>query len=170
MLTAKIADRRDPPASLATSSVKRANAPPAPQMSTGEWNPTQSRVGTVYRMERITRAEALETTPTVSRILFFEISAFSQENPRVGANPPVLSAAAKKSGTGARLQRRLVALEDVYRREGVAGEKRARGALGRRAPSEPAHRLVRTWVYNPAQLRAARWAHRARAGIRRRRR
>ena len=111
----------------------------------------------------ITRAEALETTPTVSCILFFEISEFSQENPRVGANPPVLSAAAKKSGTGARLQRRLVALEDVYRREGVAGEKRARGALGRRAPSEPAHRLVRAWVHNPAQLRPARWAHRARA-------
>ena len=99
-------------------------------MSTGEWNPTQqSRVGTVYRMEGSRGPRPSRPLPLFPAS-FFEISEFSQENPRVGANPPVLSAAAKKSGTGARLQRRLVALEDVYRREGVAGEKRARAQSG----------------------------------------
>ena len=41
----------------------RANAPPAPQMSTGEWNPTHQMDQDSLQKGGITWAEALETTP-----------------------------------------------------------------------------------------------------------
>jgi hypothetical protein len=104
----------------------RANAPPAPRVSMANGTqPIRVGSGQFDEKEVITSAEALETSP--SRFLHLFVSEYIS---RGGSNPPVLSAAAKKTWTGARLQRRLVTPENVIRSNAVAGEKRARGALG----------------------------------------